>query len=222
MAIDLTALAAGQVVTGFSFPLVALYANNGGTVSYSDGMDLARGVKVDPQIEAADDDNVFYANNRSAETSQRRFRAGTLNLTVDGLMTAAEKLIMGLGTAAASTVTVGEGAGAKTVNMTDYGDAQEIPYVGVGYVVRSQSNGVELFRAVVYTKVRFDQFGIPAETQGEDIDWQTTELTGALSRDDTNKHNWQRVSEILETELEAYNTARAVLGMEPAEALPET
>ena len=222
MALNTNNLAAGQVVTGFSFPIVALYANSGGSVSYSGGMDLARGVKVDPQIETADDDNVFYANNRSAETSQRRFKAGKLGLTVDGLLTAAEKLIMGLGSAAESTVTVGSGAEAKTVNMTDYGDAQDIPYVGFGYIVRSQSNGIELFRAVVYTKVRFDQFGIPAETQGEDIDWQTTELSGALNRDDTVKHNWQRVSELLETELEAYNTARAVLNMEPVEALPET
>ena len=222
MALNTNNLAAGQVVTGFSFPIVALYANSGGSVSYSGGMDLARGVKVDPQIETADDDNAFYANNRSAETSQRRFKAGKLGLTVDGLLTAAEKLIMGLGSAAESTVTVGSGAEAKTVNMTDYGDAQDIPYVGFGYIVRSQSNGIELFRAVVYTKVRFDQFGIPAETQGEDIDWQTTELSGALNRDDTVKHNWQRVSELLETELEAYNTARAVLNMEPVEALPET
>lgn len=222
MALNTNNLAAGQVVTGFSFPIVALYANSGGSVSYSDGMDLARGVKVDPQIETADDDNVFYANNRSAETSQRRFKAGKVGVTVDGLLTAAEKLIMGLGSAAESTVTVGSGAEAKTVNMTDYGDAQDIPYVGFGYIVRSQSNGIELFRAVVYTKVRFDQFGIPAETQGEDIDWQTTELSGALNRDDTVKHNWQRVSELLETELEAYNTARAVLNMEPVEALPET
>lgn len=222
MAIDLSNLAAGQVVTGFSFPVVALYNNNGGTVSYSDGMDLARGVKVDPQLDTADDANVFYANNRSAETAQKKFRGGTLGLTVDGLMTAAEKLIMGLGATAESTVTVGEGASAKTVNMTDYGDAQDIPYVGVGCVIRSQSNGVELFRAVVYTKVRFEQFNLPAETQGEDIDWQTTELSGKLNRDDTSSHNWQRVSELLETELEAYNTVRTVLGLSVVAALPTT
>ena len=216
MAIDPNTLAAGQVVTGFSFPVVALYNNEGGTVTYTGGMDLARGVSLDPDVATSGDENIFYANNRSAETAQRRFRNGSMSLTVDGLLTAAEKLIMGLGTAAASTVTVGQ----ATVNMTDYGEGQQIPYVGVGAVVRSQSNGVELFRAVVYTKARFEQFNLPAATEEEDIDWQTTELSAQLNRDDTPKHNWQRVSEPLETELEAYNTVRVILGMQPAEALP--
>lgn len=222
MAIDTSTLAKGQVVTGFSFPVVAIYNNNNGAVSYTYGMDLARGVSISPELDTVNDDNVFYANNRSAESAQRKFTGGTLNLTVDGLLLAAEKLIMGLGASAASSVTVGTGTGAVTVAMTDYGDAQDIPYVGVGAVVRSQSNGVELFRAVVYTKVRFEQFALPAETQGEEIDWQTTELSGKLSRDDTTNHNWQRVSEILATELEAYNAVRAVLGLAPAAALPST
>lgn len=218
MAIDPSTLAAGQVVTGFSFPVVALYNNEGGTVSYTSGMDLARGVSMDPDVATSGDENIFYANNRSAETAQRRFRNGSLGLTVDGLLTAAEKLIMGLGAAAESTVTVGQ----ATVNMTDYGEGQQIPYVGVGAVVRSQSNGVELFRAVVYTKARFEQFNLPAATEEEDIDWQTTELSAQLNRDDTAKHNWQRVSEPLETELEAYNVVRVILGLEPVQALPTT
>lgn len=218
MAINTADLASGQVVTGFSYPVVALYSlNTAGTVVYSSGRDLARGVKIDPQLETTDDDNSFYANNRVAETAQRRFRSGTLGLTVDGLLIDSEKLIMGLSTGAVSTVTVGTG---KTVTMIDYGDAQDIPYVGVGAVVRSQSNGVELYRAVVYPKVRFEQFALPAETQGEEIDWQTTELSAKISRDDTSNHNWQRVSEVLETELEAYNTVRVLLGLAAAAALP--
>lgn len=218
MAINTADLASGQVVTGFSYPVVALYSlNTAGTVVYSGGRDLARGVKLDPQLETTDDDNSFYANNRVSETAQRRFRSGTLGLTVDGLLIDSEKLIMGLSTGAVSSVTVSTG---KTVTMTDYGDAQDIPYVGVGAVVRSQSNGVELYRAVVYPKVRFEQFALPAETQGEEIDWQTTELSAKISRDDTSNHNWQRVSEILETELEAYNTVRVILGLAAAAALP--
>lgn len=218
MAIDENTLAKGQVVTGFSFPMVALYNNNGGTVTYTGGMDLARGVSIDVDIETANEDNKFAANNRTAETAQQRFRSGTANLTVDGLLRQAENLIMGLPAAASSDVTVGQ----NTVQMTDYGDDQEIPYVGLGVIVRSQSNGVELFRAWIYTKVRFAQFTVPAATEDEDIDWQTTELSGALNRDDTPNHNWQRVSEPLATELEAYNTLRVVLGMEPATALPTT
>ena len=218
MAIDPNSLASGQVVTGFSFPIVARYSAEGTTVTYSDGMDLARGVSLDPDIETAGDDNVFYANNRSAETAQRRFRLGTLNMTVDGLLRAAENLIMGLGANTTSQITVGDGS----VTMNDYGDGQQIPYVGVGAIVRSQSNGVEMFRAVVYPKVRFEQFAVSAETEGEEIDWQTTDLSAQISRDDSPRHNWQRVSDPLETELEAYNTVRVILGLPVASSLPTT
>ena len=222
MAVSTSDLALGQVVTGFSFPVAAVYSHTGTTVTYSSGQDLARGVKIDPQIETGGDNNALYANNRAAESAQRRFQRGTLNLTVDGLLVTAEKMLMGLGTGSVSTVTVGSGGSAVSYDMVDYGDAQEIPYVGVGAVVRSQSNGIELFRAVVYPKVRFDQFAIPAETQGEEIDWQTTELSAAISRDDSANHNWQRVSEVVSSELEAYNVVRTVLGMTVATALPQT
>lgn len=221
-AIDESTLAAGQVVTGYSFPVVALYNNNGGTVTYTGGMDLARGVSVDPSIETTGDDNTFYANNRAAEEAQQRFRSGTANLTVDGLLRAAENLIMGIPASAASEVTVGEGAGAATVGFTDYNDDQNIPYVGIGFVVRSQSNGVEMFRPWIYTKARFAQFAVPAATQEDEIDWQTTELEAKLMRDDTAKHRWQRVGDPLSTELEAYNAVRVVLGLSIVTALPTT
>lgn len=213
---DETKFAAGQVVTGFSFPVVALYQNNGGAVSYTNGMDLARGVSVDPDIETTGDDNDFNANNRASESAPKRFRRGTLALVVDGVLRAAEQMIMGIPDADISTVTVGE----SEVEFTDYGDAQKIPYVGVGVIVRSMSNGVEIFRPWVYPKLRFAQFVVPAATEEDDIDWQTTDLEATILRDDTAKHNWQRVGQPLATELEAYNAIRAVLGMSLATELP--
>lgn len=209
-----TGLANGAVTTGYSYPVVALYNPNGGTPSYSGGMDLARGVSVDPSIETNGDNNVFYANNGAAEEAQQRFRRGTCAFTVDGLLRAAENLILGVNTT--STVTVGT----ASVTMHDNDDEQEIPYVGVGYVVRRQSAGVEFFQAVVYPKARFAQFAPSAATEEEDIDWQTTELSATLLRDDSAKHRWQRVSDPLETELEAYNTVRAALGLSAADRVP--
>lgn len=213
---DESKFAAGQVVTGFSFPVVALYQNSGGTVSYTNGMDLARGVSVDPDIETTGDDNDFGANNRAAESAPKRFRRGTLALTVDGVFRAVEHLIMGIPEADITTVAVGE----SEVEFTDYGDAQDIPYVGVGVIVRSMSNGVEIFRPWIYPKLRFAQFTVPAATEEDDIDWQTTDLEATILRDDTAKHNWQRVGQPLATELEAYNAIRTVLGMSIATELP--
>ena len=178
-----TGLANGAVITGFGFPVVATYSATGTTVTYSNGQDLARGVSVSTSIETLGEDNVFYANNEAAEVAPLRFRRGTATLTVDGLLVAAEKLILGLPTARSLTV------GSDTVAMEDYGDDQQIPYCGVGYVIRRQSAGVEFYQGVVYTKTRFSQFEPSAETQGEDIDWQTTELEATLLRDDSAKHN---------------------------------
>lgn len=218
MAINPADLATGQVVTGFSFPVVAKYSNSGSSVSYSNGQDLARGVSIEPDLETTGDENVFYANNRSAESAQQRFKLGTLKLTVDGLLVSAEKLIMGLGSAATSQITVSS----ASVTVLDYGTSQQIPYVGVGAVIRSQSHGIEMFRAVVYPKVRFAQFAVKAETAGDEIDWQTTELSAQISRDDSAGENWQRVSEVLDSELAAYNAVRVMLGMEEAASLPVT
>ena len=211
----LGALANGAVTTGFRYPVVALYNNNGGTVTYTGGMDLARGVSVSPSIETTGgNNNIFYANDAAAEEAQQRFRRGTATLTVDGLLRAAEDLILGLPAQTDFTV------GSATVKETVYGDAQTIPYVGLGYVIRRQSAGVVFDQGVVYTKSRFAQFVPGAQTEGDDIDWQTQELEATLLRDDTTAHAWQKVSEPLETDLEAYNYVRVHLGLAVAAAVP--
>ena len=85
--------AAGKVITGFSSPYVAKYSASGGTVTYSDGMRLARGVSVSINPEVGDA-NPFYADNVEAETVPGTFTGGTATLTVDGLL---EKFSVGVG-----------------------------------------------------------------------------------------------------------------------------
>ena len=169
----------GRVITGFSSPYVALYSESGGVVSYSSGQILARGVNVDLSIDAADDNN-FYADNVVAESATGMFGGGSVTLTVDGLLTAAEKLILGLPTA--------DGDG-----WTAYGDAASIPYCGLGFIVRYMSDGVTSFVPVVLTKVKFAMPNLSAATQEDTIDWQTEELTATIMRDDTSAHNWKKV-----------------------------
>lgn len=214
---DESTFASGAVVTGFSYPVVALYTAAAGVVTYSNGRDLARGVNIVPSIEVANEDNTLYANNQSAEEGQRRFRSGTVAITVDGLLTASERMIMGLPETAKTQVTVGQG----TINFNTYGRSQKIPYVGYGNVVRYQSNGEEFFVAFIYRKMIFSQFDVPAATEGQEIDWQTQELSAKLMRDDTPERCWKWFSDPLATELEAYNAVRAVFGMSAAAALPQ-
>lgn len=169
----------GRVITGFSYPYVALYSESGGVVTYSSGSVLARGVNVDLSIEAADDNN-FYADNVVAESAAGMFGGGTATLTVDGLLTAAEKLILGLPTA--------DGDG-----WTAYGDAASIPYCGLGFVVRYMSDGVTTYVPVALLKVKFKMPNLSAATQEDEIDWQTQELEAVIMRDDTADHNWKKV-----------------------------
>ncbi len=200
--------AAGKVCTGFSKPYVAIYTNNGGNVTYSKGRILARGVNVSIEPEVAGD-NTFYADNIAAETSPGVFTGGNVTLTVDGLLQAAEQLIMGLPTP--EEITVGE---SEKVEVLAYGDGMHIPYVGIGFIVRYQSDGIESFSPVVLTKARFQTPSSDAETQEEEINWQTQELTATLMRDDTPNHNWKKVAADQSTEEGAETVLKAMLGVQ--------
>lgn len=202
--------AAGKVCTGFSKPYVAIYTNNGGNVTYSKGQLLARGVSVSIEPEVADD-NTFYADNIAAEVSPGVFTGGNVTLTVDGLLQEAEQLIMGL--PAPEEITVGE---SEKVEVLTYGDGMQIPYVGIGFIVRYQSDGVESFSPVVLTKARFQTSSSSAETQSEEISWQTQELTATLMRDDTAKHSWKKVAADQSTEEGAETVLQAMLGVQNA------
>ena len=168
--------AAGRVCTGFSKPYVATYSNSGTSVTYSSGQLLARGVSVNLQPESAEDNN-FYADNIVAESAAGEFIGGTVELEVDGLFRDTEDLIFGAPTAVDGWV--GDG------------DANSIPFCGVGFIVRWMSDGVTKFQPVVLPKVKFN---IPEEeraTQEDEIDWQTTTLVATLMRDDTTNKNWR-------------------------------
>lgn len=173
-------MAAGKVCTGFSKPYVALYSESSGTISYTSGQQLARGVEVSLEPDTADD-NDFCADNVKAESAGKKFTGGTVTLTVDGLLVAAEKLIMGLPTPA---------NGAEWI---PYDDDQVIPYVGIGFIARYMSADVESWSPIVLAKCMFDQVPISAATQEEEIDWQTQELSASIYRGDDAKHTWKYV-----------------------------
>lgn len=179
-------MANGQVVTGFSKPYVAVYTNDDTEVTYTNGQILARGVSVSLDVESSDDNN-FYADNITAETAAGTFTSGTVTLTVDGLKAEAEKLLVGL-------------PDADDDGFVAYGASQQIPYVGVGFVVRVQSGGVVSYIPIVLPKVVFNNPSLEAATQEDEIDWQTQELEGAILRDDTEETAWKYRGENFATE----------------------
>ena len=194
-------MAAGKVLTGFSLPYVALYSANGGTVTYSSGQRLARGVSVELEPTVGDNNN-FYADNVIAETAGGIMTGGQVTLTVDGLLETAEKLILGL-------------PEADTNDWYHYGDAMSIPYVGIGFICRYQSEGVVTYTPVVLTKARFQTPSLSAATQEEDIEWQTQELVADLARDDTASHDWKLVGEAQTTEALAEGMIKTMFNITP-------
>lgn len=191
----------GRVITGFSKPYVAKYTANGSTVTYSEGMILARGVSVSLAPESADDNN-FYADNVVAESAGGVFTGGTATLTVDGLNPAARSLAMGL-------------AEANTEGWIEDGDSTEAPYLAVGYIVRYMSGGDVIYVPTVLAKTKM---AIPAEeaaTQEDQIAWQTTAIDFTLMRDDTENHTWRYIGADCATEAAAVAALKTKLNITP-------
>lgn len=197
-------MANGKVITGYSMPFVALYAAANGVVTYSGGIPLARGVDVSLSVEGGSD-NDFYADNVKAESDTQTFSSGTLSLTVDGLKAAARKLISGVKT------TRKEGSGDTAISFDVYDDKQEMPYVGVGFVVRYMEDGVTTYAPIIIKKVKFSPEGLDAATQEENIDWQTTKLEASIMRDDTANHEWKMIGDDQTTEEAAVAAYKLVL-----------
>ena len=199
-------MANGKVVTGFSKPYVALYDANNGSPLYTSGMPLARGVSVSLETESGDGVN-FYADNITAESTGGMFTGATATLTVDGLKDAARKLIMGLPTP--DTITVGT----QTVSYYSYDDRQQIPYVGIGFIVRYMEQGVTSYAPVFFPKSAFNVEGLEATTQGEEIEFQTTELTATIMRDDSANHSWRKIAVDQSSESAAEDVLKAFMNI---------
>ena len=191
--------AAGKVTIGFSLPYVALYSESGGVVTYTDGQKLARGVSVNGEPKSSDNNN-FYVDNIVGESDAGTFSGGTLTITVDGLLQDAEKLIQGLPAADAD-------------GFLNYDDDQVIPYVGVGFIIKTMSDGVVYYTPVVFTKCKANQLGVTAETQGESISWQTQDIALSLFRDDTAKRRWKRMGGEMATEAAAEAAVKTALNI---------
>lgn len=190
-------MANGKVATGFSMPRVAKYSATGTTVTYSNVMPLARGVDVSLSPESSDE-NIFYADNKNAESAAGEFTGGTVSLTVDGLLIAAKRFIYGLPEA--------------TGDWTAFGDDMEVPYVGIGYITRYMSDGVTSYVPTVIAKARFSLPEMEAATQEDEIDWQTQALEATIFRGDDANRTWLFEGKDYTTEADALTALDAKLG----------
>ena len=198
-------MANGKVITGYSKPIVAKYVYNQGAISYTNKTPLARGVEVDIDVNIGDATN-FFADNSIGESVAGQFNGATATLTVDGLKDAARDLIAGLVTSKSISVNT---ASVTTVSAKAYDDAQVIPYVGIGFVVRYMENGVTTYAPIILPKAQFSPESIKAATQGESVEFQTTELQATVMRADDANHTWKVVAADQATEAAAVATINA-------------
>lgn len=189
---------AGRVKIGFSKPYVAKYSNTGNKVTYSGLRKLARGVdlNIDP---SSSDSNDFYADNVKAESASGVFSGGNVTVNVDGLFTAAERFIQGLGEPNAK-------------GWTAHSSKDNAPFVGLGFIVEWMSGGVTTFQPFLLPKVKFNTLGMSAKTQEEEIDWQVQELVAQISRDDTDENSWKYDGDEFATETLAEEALKEIMG----------
>ncbi len=176
-----------MAIIGVSKPQYAIYAENNGAVTYSSGGTLGKMTEVSVEIESSEDNNL-YADNGIAETD-REFSGGTMTLSTDELSQEVSKAILGIKEQALEDITGIDEEGLKELI---YDDTQVIPYLGVGFIIKKKVAGVTKWRAVVLTKIMFSVPNDAATTQGESIDWQTSELSGTIMKDGTSTHMWKR------------------------------
>lgn len=193
-----------MAIIGVSKPQYAVYKEENGTVTYSSGGVLGKMTEVNVEIESSEDNNL-YADNGIAETD-REFSGGTMTLSTDELSQEVSKAILGIKEQALEDITGIDEEGLKELI---YDDTQVIPYLGVGFIIKKKVSGVTKWRAVVLTKIMFSVPNDAATTQGESIDWQTSELSGTIMKDGTPTHMWKRECTFAaETAADAYIKAR--------------
>lgn len=190
---------------GLSKPYYAKYSNTGTSVTYTGCKQLAKAVEFSMELEGGED-NILHADNGPAE-SAKQFSGGTMNITTDDIMPEEAADILGL---TLQTVT-NESITTSQPKELIFGEAQVIPYLGFGVIVKKQKDNVIKYMGLVLPKIQFSNPGISAVTQGETIDWQTPELTATIMRDDTAAHNWCRYA-LLDSEADAEAYIKGLLG----------
>lgn len=185
---------------GLSKPYYALYSNTGSTVAYSSGGLMGKYTQLNMSLEGGRSNNGSYADNGIDESESSVFTGGTLAVTTNNLLTEVSSVILGNTTSEVTGVT---GMTTKGAQWEHSDDRSVAPFVGLAGIYKYQINGAIKYRAVIFPKVKFSTPAMEATTQGSSIEWQVDEIEATINRDDTQYHEWRRLSSLLDTEEDA-------------------
>lgn len=199
-----------MAIKGLSIPVFGKYTKSAdGTVTYTDGMINPHAVSYTIAAEVSEP-NPFRADNRIVENDKGRFNSGTLTLETDDLDNETTKYLLGV-----HELERNYGTG-KTVKSIIFDDSMDTSPLGVGVIVEHQRNDVDVYEAVFLKKVLFIIPENAATTRGESIEWQTSTITGTISRSDetgeSGIHPWKEQAEF-ESESEALLFLKSMLGV---------
>lgn len=147
---------------GLSNPYMAKF--NPETETYSDGFKCGKAIStnITPNYSTAS----LYADNAEAERVDE-FVNATVEVGTDRLPAVAAEILFGHST---------DGDGSIVKNMEDVAN-----YVGYGFYQSSMEDGVKKYQACIVCKVKFTEGQTSYQTKGENITFQTPNLTGAAS-----------------------------------------
>lgn len=209
-----------MAIKGLSIPVVGKYNHDGaGNVTYTDGIIAGNAVEYGVSIEAAEN-NPLYADNKIKENDTGTFKSGELTVNTAELTQNVSKLILGTKTNELSFTPDGA---TEPVTVTEqiFDDDTKSPYLGYGIVEWHQIDDVDRYRAVLLTKTFFAIPEEAATTKGENVEWQTKELTATIMRSDQKdeiyKNPWMRDA-WFDDEKTAYQYLAHILGVPSSQA----
>lgn len=194
---------------GLSKPYCAIYNydTETKTVSYTNGAALGKYTNLDISLNDGGE-NILYADNAPAE-SDKQFTGGTATLTVDELRPAVMVPFFGIKEEAINA----EGVETEGAAWQVYDDDQNIPYIGIGGIIKHKVDGVIRWMGFVLEKTQLTTPGLSAVTQGQTVEWQTKAVAATIMRSDRDKHPWFRKTTFLDSEAEAEAAVKAYLNI---------
>lgn len=170
---------------GLKYPVAAEITAEpvGSAPTYDTGFVIGKAVSANKNITS--NDNPLYGDDAIAE-NDTSFQQGTLELNVTDFGTdSTTSLSIQAQMLGHTVVTTGTGSDAVTSMVKKAGD--NAPNLGVGYYKTKLLNNVKMYEATWLYKVKFQLPSEQANTKGQNIEWQTSSITGrimALSNDE--------------------------------------
>lgn len=181
------------------------YANNNGTVSYSNAVKIGDAMTVDLELRFAE--ARLYAEGRLAEFL-REANGGTASIGVKYITEAAQTLLFGV---RSNTRTVNT----KQIASSRFGVNDTGKYVGFSFYCDDMIDGVKKYTCALVSKARFSYPSMTRRTKGENIEFQTPTTTGEFLPDDSADLNLIEVA-ICDTEADAQAWCDAVVNYSEA------